>query len=99
MIIPAIPTITAVAAIVADPTAIPPVIVAPVVLAIPAVLEQIIFGGFQNFLETYSAYNLKIVMTNALVTWGDDSFTLQQPNDNCKWTSLNSNKPQTQQPC
>ncbi len=63
----------------ADPTAVPPVIAAPAFLAIPAVPEQIIFGGFQNILKTYSANNLKIAMTNALVTWGDNSFTLQQP--------------------
>jgi hypothetical protein len=80
MIIPAISAIAAVAAIVVDPTAIPPVIAAPAVLAIPAVPEQIIFGGFQNILfETYSADNLKIAMTNALITLGNDSFTLQQP--------------------
>jgi hypothetical protein len=79
MIIPAIPATTAVAAIVADPTAVPPVIAVPAVLAIPIVPEQIILGGFQNILKTYSADNLKIAMTNGLVTWGNNSFTLQQP--------------------
>jgi hypothetical protein len=70
------PAVSAIAAIVADPTATPPILAVP---AVPAIPEQFIFGSFQNLLETYSADNIKMALVNASVVWGDDSFTLQNP--------------------
>jgi hypothetical protein len=66
----------AIAAIVADPTAAPPILAVP---AVPAIPEQFIFGSFQNLLETYSADNIKMASVNASVVWGDDSFPLLNP--------------------
>jgi hypothetical protein len=67
-IVPEIPAIAAVAAIVADPTAVPPILAAPAVAAVPAVSEAMLYGGFCNMIENYSADNLKIAMINASVT-------------------------------
>jgi hypothetical protein len=52
-----IPAVPAIAAIVADPTAAPPILAVP---AVPAIPEQFIFGSFQNLLETYSVDNIKM---------------------------------------
>ncbi len=71
--------IAAVAAIVADATAVPPFLAAPAVLAVSAVPETILFGGFRIMIENYSADNLKVIVINDSVTWGDDSFTAQMP--------------------
>jgi hypothetical protein len=71
-----IPAVPAIAAIVADPIAAPPILA---VAAVPAIPEQFIFGSFQNLLETYSADNIKMALVNASVVWGDDSFTSQNP--------------------
>ncbi len=71
-----IPAVQAIAAIVADPTAAPPILAVP---AVPAISEQFIFGSFQNLLETYSADNIKMALVNASVVWGDDSFTSLNP--------------------
>jgi hypothetical protein len=79
MIVPAIPAIAAVAAIPADPTAVPPILAAPAVAAVPAIPEAMLYRGFCNMIENYSADNIKIAMINASVTWGDDSFTVQMP--------------------
>jgi hypothetical protein len=81
-----IPTVPAIAAIVADPTAAPPILAVP---AVPAIPKHFIFGSFQNLLETYSADNIKIALVNASVVWGDESFTLQKStgdsqNDDCQ---------------
>ena len=69
----------AVAAFAANPTAVPPILVAPAVAAVPSVPEAMLYGGFCNMIKNYSADNLKIAMINASVTWGDDSFTVQMP--------------------
>jgi hypothetical protein len=92
-----IPAVPAIAAIVADPTATPPILAVP---AVPAIPEQFIFGSFQNLLETYSADNIKTALFNASVVWGDDSFTLQKStgdsqNDDCQWIGKDANQPQT----
>jgi hypothetical protein len=76
-----IPAVPAIAAIVFDPTAAPPILAVP---AVPAIPEQFIFGSFQNLLETYSADNIKVALVNASVVWGDDSFTSQNPQVICK---------------
>ena len=78
-IVPAILAIAAVPAVAADPTAVPPILVAPAVAAVPAVPKAMLYGGFCNMIENYSADNLKIAMINASVTWGDNSFTMQKP--------------------
>ena len=67
-IVPAILAIAAVPAVAADPTAVPPILVAPAVAAVPAVPEAMLYGGFCNMIENYSADNLKIAMINASVT-------------------------------
>jgi hypothetical protein len=77
MVVPAIP---AVAAIVADPTATPPILAVPAVAAVP---EQIIFGLHYNMLETYSAENLNIALLITSIIWGNDSFTNKTPQINC----------------
>jgi hypothetical protein len=59
-----IPAIPAIAAIVADPTAAPPILTVP---AVPAIPEQFIFGSFQNLLETNSVDNIKMALVNASV--------------------------------
>jgi hypothetical protein len=64
---------------VADATAVPPFLAAPAVLAVSAVPETILFGGFRIMIENYSADNLKVIVINDSVTWGDDSFTAQMP--------------------
>jgi hypothetical protein len=81
-----IPAVPAIAAIVADPTAAPPILAVP---AVPAIPEQFIFRGFQNLLETYSADNIKMALVNASVVWSDDSFTLQNPQVICEMTIAN----------
>jgi hypothetical protein len=67
-IVPATPAIAAVAAIVADPTAVPPILAAPEIAAVPAVPEAMLYGGICNMIENYSANNLKIAVINASVT-------------------------------
>ena len=76
MIVQAILTIVAVAAIVVDPTAVPPILVVPAVAAVSAVLEAIFYWSFRNMIENYSADNLKIAVIDASVTWGNGSFTV-----------------------
>ncbi len=80
MVVSAIP---AVAAIAADPSATPPVLAVPAVATVP---EQIIFGLHYSMLETYSAENLNMALLNALITWGNDSFTNKTPQIICKTT-------------
>ncbi len=63
----------------ADPTAVPPILAAPAVAAVLAVPEAMLYGGFCNMIENYSADNLKIATINASVIWGDNSFTVQMP--------------------
>jgi hypothetical protein len=55
----------AVAAIAADLTVVPPILVEPAVAAVPAIPETTLYGGFRNMIENYSADNLKIAMINA----------------------------------
>ena len=81
-----VPVIPAVAAIAANPTATPPVLAVPVVAAVP---EQIIFDLHYNMLETYSAENLNMALLNALITWGNDSFTNKMPQIIHKMTIAN----------
>ena len=88
-IVPAIPAIAAVPAVAADPTAVPPILAAPAVAAVPAVPEAMLYGGFCNMIENYSADNLKIAMITASVTWGDDSFTIQKPQTIREMTIVN----------
>jgi hypothetical protein len=54
MIVPAFPAVAAVAAIAADLTAVPPILVAPAVVAVSAVPETTFYGGFCNMIENYS---------------------------------------------
>jgi hypothetical protein len=83
MVVPAIP---AVATIAVDPTATPPVLAVPAVAAVP---KQIIFGSHYKVLETNSAENLNMALLNALITWGNNSFTNKMPQIICKMTFAN----------
>jgi len=63
----------AVPAIVADPTAVPPI------LAVAAIPESVSFLNQIKVLDVYSDKLLEIAQKNALVIWGDQSFTDQNP--------------------
>jgi hypothetical protein len=88
-IVPAIPAIAAIAAIPADPLAVPPILAQPRVLGVPGVPEIILYGGYRNMLENYSSDNLNIALINASVIWGDESFTVQMPQEIRQMTIAN----------
>jgi hypothetical protein len=69
-VIPTIPEI------IADPTVVPSIIGVP---AIPAIPEEIIYSSEIKLLEVYLDKLLEITQKNALLTWGDQSFTNQNP--------------------
>ncbi len=66
-VIPAVP------GIVADPAAVPPII------GVPDIPEDIIYYNEIKLLEVYSDKLLEITQNHALLTWGDQSFTNQNP--------------------
>ncbi len=66
-VIPAVPEI------IADPTAVPPII------GVPAIPEEIIYSSEIKLLDVYSDKLLEITQKNASLTWGDQSFTNQNP--------------------
>ncbi len=65
--------IPAVSEIIADPAAVPPII------GVPAIPEEIIYSNEIKLLEIYSDKLLEITQKHALLTWGDQSFTNQNP--------------------
>ncbi len=66
-VIPAVPEI------IADPTVVPPII------GVPVIPEEIIYSNEIKLLEVYSDMLLEITQKHALLTWGDQSFTNQNP--------------------
>ncbi len=65
----------AVPAVVADPTAVPPV------LAAAAIPESVTFTDAIKVLDLYSDKLLDIAQRNASLIWGDESFTDQNPKE------------------
>jgi hypothetical protein len=65
--------IPAVLEIIADAAAVPPII------GVPAIPEEIIYSNEIKLLEVYSDKLLEITQKHALLTWGDQSFTNQNP--------------------
>jgi hypothetical protein len=59
--------------IIANPTAVPPII------DVPVIPEEIIYSSEIKLLEVYSDKLLEITQKHALLTWGDQSFTNQNP--------------------
>ena len=65
--------IPAVSEFVADPTVVPPII------GVSAIPEEIIYSNETKLLELYSDKLLEITQKHALLTWGDQRFTNQNP--------------------
>jgi hypothetical protein len=66
-VIPAVPEI------IVDPAAVPPII------GVPAIPEDIIYYNKIKLLEVYSNKLLEITQKHTSLTWGDQSFTNQNP--------------------
>ena len=73
----------AVPAVVADATAVPPI------LAVDAIPESVVLSNPIKVLDLYSDKLLEIAQRNASLIWGDDSFTEQYPKEIRQLTATN----------